>query len=148
MTDDPVALYQAHLDRASEAVWSRDWDTLTGLMSYPHKVLYGDKAQSIETPDAFRRHAFAVRDQLDKVGATAYLRVCQSASFDIDDTDRILGTHTTFVLRGGGYIVPPYTGRLCLTRQGGKWLGVGIWTAVNPAKIPPDTTAAGLTSAK
>ncbi|WP_298431205.1 hypothetical protein [uncultured Jannaschia sp.] len=119
---DARDIYQAHLDRVSEALWNGDFAAVADLKVYPHvieietgQVESLDREALLATTEAFRR-------SLGEIGASAYHRVCLLAEFAPDDDDLIEGRHVTYVLRGGNYVAPPFECRMALRRIDGQWL--------------------------
>ncbi|MEM8881307.1 MAG: hypothetical protein AAGC82_11985 [Pseudomonadota bacterium] len=123
-------LYQTWLDRMAEAIWWREWDVVSGAMIYPHKMETKDGEIAFHNPDDMVEAATDFREYLGRIGANAYLRVCNSADF-ADEMQTIRGVHTTYILRGGSYLVPPFSNQMTLTHVDGLWLGAGIRAAVS-----------------
>ncbi|MEM7644174.1 MAG: hypothetical protein AAF366_16865 [Pseudomonadota bacterium] len=123
---DPVAIYQAHLDRVSQAIWDGDFRCAADAMLYPHVMKTRDAAREVHTPEELMAIAENFCAHLRGFGATAYHRVADRAAFVGDGQDRIDGVHHVYVLNGGSYVVDPYMGEMTLIRRGDVWLGGGI----------------------
>ncbi|WP_179379532.1 hypothetical protein [Jannaschia marina] len=106
----------------SRAMWDRDHDTVARLHEIPHVILHPDGPKTFETFEALSEAARQFRDHLDGLGATGFHRVCEQASFDPLNADRITGVHWSYILRGGNYLTEPYSCQMELLRDGdGRW---------------------------
>lgn len=119
-------IYQAHLDAVSRALWDRDFRAITDLKHFPHVIRYPGTERRFEKPEDLRANMQAFRTQLDGLGATAYHRVCERASFDPRNRDRINGAHWTYIMRGGNYLSDPYCCEMVLVRDVGVWIVADI----------------------
>ncbi|MEM9320197.1 MAG: hypothetical protein AAGA70_14520 [Pseudomonadota bacterium] len=130
MSEQAREIYQSWLDLLAQAVWCRDFDRVASHMTYPNTMETVDGSSTIETPDEMLAAVSDFRKFLERVGAQAYLRVCTSAQFVSADT-QITGQHTTYILRGGTYLLPPFSNEMTLTRGAQHWLGTYIRADVN-----------------
>ncbi len=116
-----VAIYQAHLDATSEALWKRDYPKLTQLLICPHTVTAEGETRVFQTPDQVIEGARYFREAIMNLGATAYHRVALSATFSSEEHDEVQGSHRVYILRGGSYIVDPYETTQTLVLDHGQW---------------------------
>jgi len=124
-------IYQDFLDKASVALWNRDYTTVAAMLSYPHLIRLPETDRIIQNAAEQQLDAQAFRESLKGLGATAYHRLCRDAQFDPDGPGRITGAHTTYVMRGGSYLTDPYECRMSLMRQpDGRWLADAINVSV------------------
>ncbi|MEL6585662.1 MAG: hypothetical protein AAFY65_16290 [Pseudomonadota bacterium] len=135
MTASAKDIYQAFLDETSRLVWNAEFDTLTRTMTYPHVIATKERDVTVEDGPALTVLATAFRANIGTLGATAYHRICRSASFRVGDANWIDGTHETYVLRGATTILEPFTGVMSLRHDGTRWLGAGIRSDVRNADI-------------
>lgn len=123
---DPKAIYQAHLDVVSSALWHRDFEAVSVMMHYPDTIVAKDLTQRFDVPADNMHAARLMRESIARLGATAYHRICVMAEFVEGDQDRIVGRHRTYLLNGGTYVIPPFESDMTLRRVGARWLGAGI----------------------
>ncbi|MDU8909914.1 hypothetical protein [Aestuariicoccus sp. MJ-SS9] len=123
-------IYQDHLDRLSRALWVRDFAAVADMLGLPNvmatkdaRLRFDDNADLLTTLTHFR-------DSLQTMGATGYHRICQRAAYLAGDDTRIEGRHTTYVLRGGHYAVPPWQSDMTLELRDGVWKGMTITSDV------------------
>ncbi|TFL16983.1 hypothetical protein [Jannaschia formosa] len=135
MTENAWQIYQDHLDAVSKAFWARDYDRVVTMMSYPHKMRSGRLCQVVQTPGELIEVAEIARSSMQRLGGTAYHRVCLEAAFNPDDPDHIRGRHRVFLLRGGSYVIDPYESEMCLVRVDGSWLSMGVSNENNIAIV-------------
>ena len=148
-----ATIYQDWLDRIAVALWASDFETVAAAMHYPHmmqtedgEVWFHDPEQTIQGARDFRRY-------LASMGAQAYMRLCTQAHFTHENKG-ILGNHTTYVIRGGTYVIAPFTNEMTLTCRDGKWLGAGTraactnheCTILSPAQLRQQHLTAGQAS--
>lgn len=119
-------IYQRHLDLVTGAFWDRDFATVVLETRFPHRMATSDGIEEITSPTAFREVAEIYRDRLDKMGATAFLRVCKAAAYAEGRDDRIDGVHKVYILAGGRQLIPAYFSELILLKEDGSWRGAGI----------------------
>ncbi len=110
-------IYQDYLDRVSSRMWDEDADGVAAMMTYPHVVHLPRADRIIDCAAAQERDVRAFRDELRAMGATAFHRLCRTAAVDPSCVDRIVGRHTTYVMAGGGYLLPPYECEMSLRRD-------------------------------
>lgn len=122
---DAKGLYQTWLDKVAEATWSSDFATVGAAMTYPHVMQTADGEVFFDTAQKLIEAAADFRRYLTSIGAQAYMRLCTEASF-AKDAARIDGRHMTYIMRGGSYLVPPFSNDMTLILAEGRWLGAGI----------------------
>jgi hypothetical protein len=132
-TENAATIYQTHLDQVSDLLWARRLKELSEFMAYPHQMRCKDGRQMIVSPGDLIAVARQACASLERVGATAYHRICCEADFALDDPDRIDGRHMVFVLNGAEYAIAPYEAEMTLRRFDGVWLGTGIVSHVRLA---------------
>jgi hypothetical protein len=129
-----VAIYQAHTDQVTDAFWTRDFTPIPDLMLLPASQVMKDAFVTISDYAALRQLFDDQRLGLDRLGATAYHRICDWAYFE--GPDRIKGSHTSYVLRSGTYVLSPYYAQQTLIRGArGTWRAKGIRTELRNADI-------------
>lgn len=119
-------IYQDHLDEVSRALWDRDFFAITELKHFPHVIRYPDTEARFDTPADLCATMEAFRSKLDGLGATGYHRVCERASFDPLDRNRITGAHWTYIMRGGNYLSEPYSCEMVLVHKEPLWIVADI----------------------
>ena len=146
-------IYQGWLDRIADALWSSDFSAVAAAMEYPHYMRTLDGEIWFDTQEKQVEAARDFRQYLTAMGAQAYMRLCAKASFVAGREDEILGMHTTYVLRGGTYVIPPYSNTMTLILRGDQWLGAGTsaactnhhCTILSPAQLREQRIAMGAT---
>lgn len=124
-------IYQDFLDASSVALWNRDYVAVAAMLRYPHLIRLPETDRIIQNSAEQKLDAQAFRESLKGLGATAYHRLCREAHFDPDNTGRITGTHTTYVMRGGSYLTDPYDCQMSLLLEpSGRWLANDITVSV------------------
>jgi hypothetical protein len=98
-------------------------------MVYPQTMETADGILSFHAPAEMAEAAEAFRGFLAKMAATDYHRICNIAEFGTDGTT-VSGEHTTYILKGGNFAVPPYRNRMWLRLSDGAWRGSGVAAAV------------------
>lgn len=129
MTRSAMHIYQDFLDEGSRRIMAGDFDAVAASMVYPQTMETADGILSYNGPDQMAEAARAFRAFLAGMGATDYHRVCDMADFDADGS-AISGEHTTYILAGGRFAVPPYRNRMWLRLADGQWRGAGLAAAV------------------
>ena len=112
-------IYQAQLDALTVALWDADADTVLANTTLPTRMTTPDTDIMIQNADEMRASLAELRRSLDRIGATAFHRICTAANFE--GADRIRGRHTSYVLRGGSYALPPYDSDMLLVARGNAW---------------------------
>ncbi len=90
-------------------------------MRYPMTMATQDTQMTMHCPGTLIDHVRDFRASLRAMGAQAYHRICTRASFVAPD--RIEGNHTTYVIRGGQFAMPPFNNTLLLQQHGPDWKG-------------------------
>lgn len=129
MTQRAEHIYQDWLDRVSALIMANDFEAVAANMHYPQTMATEDGVLAFENPAEMVEAAAAFRAFLARMGTTDYHRICESAVFE-GGGDRISGEHTTYIVRGGSFAVPPYRNTMWLRFDGDRWLGAGIEAAV------------------
>lgn len=130
MTRPASEIYQAYLDEGSRMIMSGDFVAVARSMVYPQTMETADGILSFDGPENMEKAAASFRAFLATMGATDYHRVCDFAKIDADGTG-IAGEHTTYIVRGGQFAVPPYRNRMWLRLDEGVWRGAGLAAAVS-----------------
>lgn len=131
-----LTIYQEHLDEVSQCLWERDFEALAELMTYPHELVTEHTPLQVDTPEILIEWARRFRQGLEKMGATAYLRVAVAAAFNGDDETRIDGFHRVYVLRGARHLIDPYSSEARLAHVDGRWLGSGVRAVMRATRYP------------
>jgi hypothetical protein len=126
MTENAMDIYQRNLDEVAQAIWEKNFEAALAHFAFPKHMATPDADVTIHEPEAMLQALAELRESLSRIGATAFLRICKEAVFDPRDEDRIIGSHVSYVLRGGTNVVPPYTSRMVLVRQPDGWKSVDI----------------------
>lgn len=129
MIGSAADIYQSFLDAGSELLMAAAFDALADSMVYPQTMETSDSVVRYENRDMMIDAVEHFRGFLSGVGATDYHRVCHFATFE-PGSDVIAGEHTTYILKGGSFAVPPYRNRMWLRRVNDHWCGSGIAAAV------------------
>ena len=127
-------IYQLWLDEIARLLWDGDHAAVAERMTYPHVMATRDGSVHFDAPDQMAEASADFRKTLTRLGATAFHRICKEAEF-VAGGDRIEGTHTTYILRGGSFAVPPYSNRMTLQLQAGAWRGAGMTSDVNTRDV-------------
>ena len=98
-------------------------------MHYPHYMRTLDGEVLFETAEKQEEGARDFRRYLSSMGAQDYMRLCAKAHFVAGKEDEIRGLHTTYILRGGTYVIAPYSNTMTLILREGQWLGAGTSAA-------------------
>jgi hypothetical protein len=130
MTASAAEIYQAFLDEGSRMIMAGDFAAVARSMVYPQTMETSDGILSYDGPSDMEHAAASFRAFLATMGATDYHRVCDFAEIDAEGTV-ISGEHTTYVIRGGQFAVPPYRNRMWLRLDEGVWRGAGLAAAVS-----------------
>lgn len=133
---EALAIYQDHLDAVSRALWSGDEDRLVDLLSLPNRMITSDAELLLDSADAVIKAARDFRAFLRKSGAQDYHRIAREARFHPEYENRIDGSHETYILRGGQYVLEPYLNRQVLVREDGVWRGIEIRAEVRNSDCP------------
>lgn len=133
-----LEIYQDHLDRISQHIWAKEFDTLPELMIFPHTVTTDDDVVTVDTPETAISWAQAFRNRLAELGATGYHRVAIAAAFSSNDEDRIDGFHRVYVLNGATHLVTPYPSQAKLQKHNGVWLASSVRATLRKARYVVD----------
>lgn len=124
-------IYQAWLDHAGGLQWHGKTEALAKVMHSPRRMETEDGGALFVTPRHMAGAAAGFRAFLQRIGASGFDRICNGAAFAKDDSTRIDGTHTTYLLRGGNNVVDPFKSQMTLVHRDGVWLGAGLRSAVS-----------------
>lgn len=130
MTPAPMEIYQAFLDEGCRLIMDGHFDAVAERMVYPQTMETSDGALTYEGPEDMKQAAASFRDFLARMGTSDFHRICDMAEVDASGTV-ISGEHTTYIIRGGQFAVPPYRNRMWLRHHEGRWRGAGIAAAVS-----------------
>ncbi|WGW05655.1 hypothetical protein [Tropicibacter oceani] len=136
-----LEIYRKHLDLVTTAVWERNWDVVKQNLAVPTVLRSQDTELAVETMDDLFDAIKEVRASMVTMGATAYFRVARHAEFSDALMTRIEGRHTTYIMTGGYYALPPFESTQTLKLENGVWKGwnmrAGVrnstLTVINPA---------------
>lgn len=137
---DPIAIYQAVLDRLSRAALDGDRDIIRRHVRLPLVAATGAGPLTITTEAALMAYCLAYTHTLRQLGATDYIRIARTARFVAPD--RIEGLHYTHVIRGSDRIVAPYASRMALAEGAGGWAVVEANHSLAAEEVPPPLPAA------
>ena len=126
----PKDIYQAHLDKAGQAILDYDFSTVLDMVHYPSFIETDDVTLRIPDRESYLPSIKSLRDNFAKRGVTAYYRICREAVFAHDDPNRIEGIHEVYALSGATPVEPCLT-QMTLIHRGGKWLGAGLRSATS-----------------
>ncbi|MDG4649704.1 hypothetical protein P6F26_14765 [Roseibacterium sp. SDUM158017] len=121
MTESAFDIYQRNCDEVARAVWDRDFDLALRHIGLPLRAVTPEADVTLRDEAALIQTLEEMRENLRKLGATAFLRICREADFYPGDDGRIHGSHMSYVLRGATNLVPPYTSRMLLVRGPDGW---------------------------
>lgn len=130
MTHSPKDIYQDWLDRIANAVWSGDHDLVAANMVYPSPMATRDSVVEYTSERQLAEASAEFRDYLQRIGADGYHRICQTADMSADSAE-IHGTHMTYILRAGTYVVDPFANKMTLRYVDGAWRGAGLSSDVD-----------------
>ena len=122
MRQPPADIYQHHLDRVSRAVMSCDVETVLSLAHLPLEMRTRDAALTARDPHDFATGFVDFGRYLRQIGANDYIRLCLGAAFEPgSDRTAINGSHRSYVLGSGQYLVDPFPGSMTLRLVEGIW---------------------------
>jgi hypothetical protein len=123
MTTPSVATeaYQANLDAVSYILMSGDFSEIATHLALPTEVRIDDVRLHLDSVEDIVAMLSEQRESVLRMGATEYHRICTGAEFTDPEQTRIEGTHTTYILEGGTYLMSPYPCRQWLRFQTGVW---------------------------
>ena len=127
----PKDIYQAHLDKAGQAILDYDFSTVLDMVHYPSFIETDDVTLRIPDRESYLPSIKSLRDNLTKRGVTAYYRICREAVFAHDDPNRIEGIHEVYALSGATPVLDPYLTQMSLILRDGAWLGAGLRSATS-----------------
>jgi len=115
----PKDIYQAHLDKAGQAILDYDFSTVLDMVHYPSFIETDDVTLRIPDRESYLPSIKSLRDNFAKRGVTAYYRICREAVFAHDDPDRIEGIHEVYALSGATPVLDPYLTQMSLILRDG-----------------------------
>lgn len=133
MMPNAKAIYQTFLDETSSMIWDHDHAAYAARMKYPYRMHTAAKDTLNKTTADTEACSRSFRENLTSLGAQAYHRICNMADFET--SGRILGTHTSYVLRGATALLQPFKSRLVLHLENGVWLGGDFLTEIRNADL-------------
>jgi len=116
----PKDIYQAHLDKAGQAILDYDFSTVLDMIHYPSFIETDDVTLRIPDRESYLPSIKSLRDNFAKRGVTAYYRICREAVFAHDDPNRIEGIHEVYALSGATPVLDPYLTQMSLILRDGK----------------------------
>ncbi|MCT4554356.1 MAG: hypothetical protein N4A53_06690 [Pelagimonas sp.] len=124
--DNAKAIYQAHLDTVSQALWDLDMPTLLRLLLLPATIGTRNGHIQLTTEGQMREMILSTRKSLEALGATAYLRHAEHAAFSNAERTELRGRHISYALSGGSFAMTPFSSWQTLVLQDGAWCSTGI----------------------
>lgn len=124
MASTAADIYQAFLDEISDHVLFGRAEAVAARMMYPQIMETRDGSARFDGPSQMIAAVSEFHRHLRSIGATEYHRICREASF-LGAGDEISGWHTSYVMRGGTFLMEPFRSSMRLVRVDGVWLGAG-----------------------
>ena len=132
---NPLTIYQAALNRVSEAVLAGDFDAYAAMIDLPYLVHTATADLLVSTREDLHPTFEALAQGLRDRGVTHYERVARAA--DYVARDRIEGWHHTHVLIDGEPLVYPHVSWHKLVRRDERWLfSEATYTVITSARWP------------
>ncbi|WP_317627143.1 hypothetical protein [Rhodalgimonas zhirmunskyi] len=113
---------------------ARDFDTICAMMAYPSLLKTVDAEIVLNRPEDYVPSLEGYCDNLDALGTREFHRICRRAEFTSPAQDEIVGEHATYILSGAGPLLPPYTSKMVLVLENGRWLARDIRVGVMNSK--------------
>ena len=133
--DDSIRdLYQMRCDEVSEAFMGADIPYLQSCVLLPMEIITTSSRIVISTPDQIESAAMAHIEALKAQNVTSYFRLATDAH--LKDADRMVGTHTTHILRGAARVCPPFLSRTEWVLDGQTWRIIKMDLSIRDAKLP------------
>lgn len=117
--DKAKEIYQDLLDDISASYVDNDFAAFATYLNVPHSTQTFKKSYEINTIDDLRALFDGMCKRFEGFGVTNYIRVCVAAEFKSDT--EIVGTHVTYVTRGGENLQEPYPVLSHLLFDGSLW---------------------------
>lgn len=114
-----VQIYQKMLDQICAAYFGDDFDAYTGAIAVPLYYSTKDNAYEIHNIAQMKEAFVAYRDYLIGLGVTDFIRICNGAA--VLSPTKIIGTHTSELLRHGTRLRDPYEAWITLEVVDGTW---------------------------
>lgn len=141
MSEEAKEIYQRVIDVLSDALMEGDFSKFGPYFTLPHVMQTLSGTLRMEDEDELRRSFEGFSASLKAHRATHYIRLTDQAEFETPD--RIVGEHTSHILRNAIYLAPAYPNRLVLDRVDGVWkvgnalnaIGNTTWPVLLP-KVP------------
>ncbi|MGB7244451.1 MAG: hypothetical protein WBC93_20485 [Sulfitobacter sp.] len=129
-------LYQAVLDKLSQAYLDQDFETIRAhvVLPFTRRTLCSETL--LETDEDLIRGASAFSRALQGLGVNQFIRLVTDAEFL--SPDYIEGHHVTHTLRNAVRVFPSYSDRFVLKRDNGCWKITEHDSALNNSKWPFD----------
>jgi hypothetical protein len=127
--DSAFVIYQGLLDEISDAYFAGDLDAYLHVVHVPHEYSTDSAAHCINDASQMEAVFDSFRGYLEGIGVTDYLRSCTGAA-PISNT-KILGGHTTELLRNGARLRDPYEVWSTLELIDGVWKMTGSQNAIS-----------------
>lgn len=132
----PREIYQAFLDDVSSRLWDGDAVGVARRLKYPHTIHLPEADRVMTSAEEQMRDTQVFIDSLMTLKATAFHRLCRDARFDPGRGDRIVGIHTTYIIRGGSYLNDPYDCAMSLVLDGSQgWLADTIRVSIRNSRM-------------
>ncbi|MBF9043986.1 hypothetical protein HKCCE4037_11650 [Rhodobacterales bacterium HKCCE4037] len=116
---DAKEVYQATIDILSETAMNGDFDLYAALFHLPHRLHTRQGVVVFETRAELQRAFDATVDSIARHALDGMTRVCVAAR--LVDSDRIEGTHRTWLTMDEKQIEQAYEGHLTLRLTDGVW---------------------------
>jgi hypothetical protein len=117
---NPLDIYQAALDRVSNAVLLGDFDTYADQIDLPYLIHTETARHLVTTREDLRPTFLALHEALMAERVTHYERVAREA--DYVHRDRIEGWHHAHLISNGERVNYPHVSRHAIVRRGDRWL--------------------------
>ncbi len=126
---EATEIYQDLLDRICDAYFSGDFSAFKAAIQVPHVYKTEGQEQHIESYEQMQQAFDCFCDYLQGVGVTDFIRTCTGA-MELGP-NRILGGHTTELLRNGARLREPYTVWATLELIDGNWMVTSSENAIS-----------------
>lgn len=114
-------IYQANLDAATRALWTRDLALMLEHLALPTMMVTEDCEFVLSSALELEIAMNELCDHLGRLGVQECHRLCRQAAF-VDGTGKTLrGRHATYLLREGVQVMPPYWSETTLLEINGRW---------------------------
>lgn len=127
-------VFQKHLDHASEALMTGDFDRYMTMVDNPLVVITEKATTIVTTPEQFRFGFDSYSGMLRNAKATNLIRLAHAVSEY--GPNLITGRLETHILRSGQRIYGPFQSTMSLKRKGDVWLLNSVISPVHAENWP------------